>query len=115
MLREDREVVLEAVKRNGNALQFASEELRGNHEVVLEAVRQDGSTLQHAQSEGEADSRSDIGRMRTHTEMCWAAAVLMGLSIAQRDPNYWPSAARSTDARREMRRSPPDMRCRRSM
>ena len=27
-----------------------------------------------------------------------AAAVLMALFIAQRDPNYWPSAARSVDA-----------------
>ena len=30
VLREDREVVLEAVKRNGNALKFASEELMGS-------------------------------------------------------------------------------------
>ncbi len=45
-LRRDREVVLEAVKQDGYALQLSSEELRGDREVVLEAVRQNGFALQ---------------------------------------------------------------------
>ena len=35
-----REVVVEGVRQNGWALQFASEELKRDREVVIEAVRQ---------------------------------------------------------------------------
>jgi hypothetical protein len=49
-LKRDREVVMEAVKQEGTALQYASEELRGDREVVLEAVKQDGWALQYAGS-----------------------------------------------------------------
>ena len=37
-LRGDRDVVLEAVRRNGFLLRLALEELRGDHDVVMEAV-----------------------------------------------------------------------------
>ena len=37
-LRNDKDVVLEAVKNNGSSLKFASEELQDDKEVVLEAV-----------------------------------------------------------------------------
>jgi hypothetical protein len=46
--QEDREVVLEAVKQSGEALQYASMELRGDREIVLEAVKQSGKALQFA-------------------------------------------------------------------
>merc|ERR1712154_542814 len=36
----DKQVVLEALKNHGKALQFASDELREDCEVVLEALRQ---------------------------------------------------------------------------
>ena len=39
----DRHVLMEAVRQNGRALRFASEELKPNREVVMEAVRQNGS------------------------------------------------------------------------
>ena len=38
-LMADKAVVLEAVKQNGRALKFASEELKADKEVVLEAVK----------------------------------------------------------------------------
>ena len=38
-LRSDRQVVLEAVSRDGSALQFAASELRSDPEVVLGALR----------------------------------------------------------------------------
>ena len=38
-LRGDREVVMEAVRRDGLALQHASEELRGDREVVHTSMR----------------------------------------------------------------------------
>ena len=39
-LKRDREVAIEAVRLNGWALQFASVELKRDREVVIEAVRQ---------------------------------------------------------------------------
>ena len=50
-LRADKEVVLEAVKSFGTSLQYASEELRGNKDVVLEAVKQRGTALEYANEE----------------------------------------------------------------
>ena len=47
-LRADREVVLEAVKQNGEALAYAVEELRADREVVLEAVRQNVAAFPYA-------------------------------------------------------------------
>ena len=54
-LRGDKEVVLEAVKSDGWALEYASEELRRDREVVLEAVRQQGDALAYASKELKGD------------------------------------------------------------
>ena len=50
-LRGDKEVVMEAVKQYGRALEYASEELRGDKEVVMEAVKQNGLALEYASDE----------------------------------------------------------------
>ena len=47
-MREDREIVLEAVKNDGSALKYASENLKEDREIVLEAVKNDGSALEYA-------------------------------------------------------------------
>ena len=47
-LKADRGVVLEAVKQEGYALEYASEDLQADLGVVLEAVKQDGDALEHA-------------------------------------------------------------------
>ena len=47
-LREDREVMLEAVKNAGNALYYASEELKNDREVVATALENDGYAFVHA-------------------------------------------------------------------
>lgn len=39
---------MEAVRKNGHALQFASQTLRGDKEVVMEAVQQNGTALKYA-------------------------------------------------------------------
>merc|ERR1712098_320643 len=39
-VRENREIVLRAVRQKGYTLMYASPELRGDHEIALEAVRQ---------------------------------------------------------------------------
>ncbi len=47
-LKNDEDVVLYAVTQNGNALQFASERLKASRDVVLAAVKQNGNALQFA-------------------------------------------------------------------
>ncbi len=47
-IRSNREIILEAVRRNGLALQFAALELRADREIVLAAVQDCGYALQHA-------------------------------------------------------------------
>ena len=44
-MQGDKEVVMEAVKQNGYALEFASKELQGDKEVVMEAVKHGGYAL----------------------------------------------------------------------
>src|SRR5277367_2273834 len=53
--RDDRDVVLAAVRRNGWALAIASENLRADREVVLAAVRQNGWILDRASEDLRAD------------------------------------------------------------
>jgi len=43
--------VLEFIKLNGWALQFASEKLRANENIVLEAVKQNGYAIEYASEE----------------------------------------------------------------
>jgi len=47
-LQANGEIVLAAVKRHGESLEFASNGLKGNQEVVLEAVKQNGLALRYA-------------------------------------------------------------------
>merc|ERR1711918_51110 len=42
-LLENREIVLEGIKQNWEALTRGAEELRGDREIMMEAVRRDGS------------------------------------------------------------------------
>ena len=46
--RNDRDIVLEALKQNGSSLQFADDLLKKDHGIVLEALEQNGSSLQFA-------------------------------------------------------------------
>jgi len=64
-LKGDREVVLEAVKRDGCALQYASEELKGDREVVKEAVKQNEGALEHASEELKGDRDVMLEAVRT--------------------------------------------------
>jgi len=43
-----REEVIKAVKRNGHALEYASETLKNDKDIVLETVKQNGYALQYA-------------------------------------------------------------------
>jgi len=47
-LRQDREIVIEAVRQHGDALLFAEVALKQDRQVVIEAVRQHGESLRFA-------------------------------------------------------------------
>lgn len=47
LFRKNKEVVLEAVKKNGMSLKFASKELQNDQEIVIEAVKQNGLSLKY--------------------------------------------------------------------
>jgi hypothetical protein len=53
--RSDREIVMEAVKQDGRALEYASAELRGDQEIVMAAVKQNGWALEWASAELQGD------------------------------------------------------------
>jgi len=58
--------VLEAVKQNGRALQFASADLKGDKDVVLAAVQQDGESLQYASQELQRDPEVVLAAANPH-------------------------------------------------
>jgi len=66
-LRRDRALVLEAVKQSGLALQYAAPELRADRECVLEAVRESGWAIQFASTELQEDAElfKESGMWRT--------------------------------------------------
>jgi hypothetical protein len=66
-LKEDREIVLEAVKNYGGALEYASENLKEDREIVLEAVKNDGSALKYA-SENLQEDRKIILEAENNTK-----------------------------------------------
>ena len=47
----DRDVAMEAIKQNSNALEFASKDLKNDYVIVLEAVKKGGTALKHASKE----------------------------------------------------------------
>ncbi|NBT53138.1 MAG: DUF4116 domain-containing protein [Marivivens sp.] len=56
--------MLEAVRRNGYALQLASEELKNDREVVLQALRQNIYALEYVSDE-----------LQLEIVNCWAKSV----------------------------------------
>ena len=54
-LKQDRELVFEAVTQHGDALRYASDELRGDRSVVIAAIKQTCTALHHASAEMKAD------------------------------------------------------------
>ena len=49
------EIVMAAVRQNGWALMFVSEDLRGDRDIVMTAVRQDGGVLMFASDDLQGD------------------------------------------------------------
>ena len=67
-LRDDRELMLLAVRRDGQALRFCSARLRGDVELVIEAVKQDGRAIVHGAPEVRG-SRQLQKEMQGHGEV----------------------------------------------
>ena len=70
-LRGDREIVMEAVSQDGEALHCASEELRGDREIVMKAVSGSGKALWRASEELRGD-REIV--MQAVSQTGWALA-----------------------------------------
>jgi len=62
----DRDTVFLAVKNNGDALQYASEELRSDREIVLEAVKCNGFALWSASEELRSDREVVIAAVKSN-------------------------------------------------
>jgi len=68
-LKQDREVVLEALRSSkGWALQFAAEELKRDRDIVLTAVRRSGLCLEFAAEEMRADRDVVLAAVQVHGE-----------------------------------------------
>lgn len=67
--RNNRQVVLAAVRKSGLALQFASEAFHEDREVVLAAVRQNGFALQFASTSLRHDSQIIAAAMATNPDV----------------------------------------------
>ncbi|MDQ1337790.1 MAG: hypothetical protein QG617_757 [Campylobacterota bacterium] len=78
-LRGDREIVLEAVKNNADALQYASDELRSDREIVLEALNYDGDYLKYASEELRGDREIVLkAQEKSHWAFLYASEELRG-------------------------------------
>ena len=89
-LKDDRGVVLAAVRKNGMALQYASERLKDDREVVLAAVRNNEMALQYASKRLQDDSEGVRASARGNEGAYEAFMTLM-----QRDPEGAARAFRS--------------------
>jgi histidinol phosphatase-like PHP family hydrolase len=65
-MRNNREIVLIAVRQNGNALEFASEELKNDREIVIAAVKQHGGALRYASEELKNDREIVIAAVKQY-------------------------------------------------
>ena len=88
-LRQDKDVVMAAISRRGQALRYASDELRASKDVVLAAVSRDGLALQYAMDDMKADKDVVLAAVANKPEAlkyamgglkqdhdCWIAAQL---------------------------------------
>ena len=88
-LRQDKDVVMAAISRRGQALRYASDELRASKDIVLAAVSNDGLALQYALDEMKADKDVVLAAVANKPEAlkyamgglkqdhdCWIAAKL---------------------------------------
>jgi hypothetical protein len=66
-IKNDREVILNAVKNNGKILRFASDELKNDREIVLIAVKNWGLSLQYGSKNLRADKEVVLAAMKENS------------------------------------------------
>jgi hypothetical protein len=76
-MKEDREIVLAAVRQNGNALKHAGDTMKNDAGVVLAAVRQNGDALKHA---GDT-MKNDAGVVLAAASQNWRALIWANLHV----------------------------------
>ena len=84
----DREIVMEAVKQDGRALQCASAELQGDREIVMEAVKQNGDALRYASAELRGDREIVLEAMAHLCPRGWTPPRLQWASPELRDGGF---------------------------
>ena len=96
-LRNERDLVLGAIKQNGLRLQYASDELKNDRNIVLAAVSRQGDALQYASSERRRDReivmkavaqngfalRFASRSLRSDTRVCVAALDQAGARVVR--------------------------------
>eukprot|EP00613_Pedinella_sp_CCMP2098_P061722 CAMPEP_0171983108 /NCGR_PEP_ID=MMETSP0993-20121228/273117_1 /TAXON_ID=483369 /ORGANISM="non described non described, Strain CCMP2098" /LENGTH=1144 /DNA_ID=CAMNT_0012635835 /DNA_START=31 /DNA_END=3461 /DNA_ORIENTATION=- len=90
----DKTLVLEAVKQNGNALQYAASDLKADKEIVLAAVQQNGNALQYAANDLKADKEIVLAAVQQNRNaLKFAADKEIVLAAVQQDGKLLEHAA----------------------
>jgi hypothetical protein len=92
-LQADRVFVLNAVKQSGWALKYASRELRADRAVVLEAVKSVGFALQFASEELQADRKVVLEAVKINGKALQYASKALQSDIALFDEAYRSKSA----------------------
>jgi len=80
---------MEAVKQNGSALAYGSEELQADSDIVREAVKQSGFAFKYASKELQADSNFVLEAVKQN-----CGAVLYASKELQADSNFMREAVK---------------------
>lgn len=64
--RNDFDIVMLSVSKNGNSLEFSSENLKNNYDIVLAAITQNGNSLQYASNEMKNNKKIVVIAMKHH-------------------------------------------------
>ena len=88
-IKNDKEVILEAVKKDGASIFYASQELRADREIVLEAVRTYSYALSYASQELQNDKEIVLEAVK-HSRL----ALEFASQRLQNDPDILRAAGR---------------------
>ena len=89
-LRNDHEIVLKSVKKNGFSIQHASAELKELNTICVAAVKQNGHALEQCAPAKRDDEsvvfptiRQDVASLQHASERLRGDAATLGLAVAQ--------------------------------
>lgn len=102
-IKEDREIALEAARKNGNCLDFMSAQFQEDHEIVLAAVQQDANIFSTLQAHHQADReiamaavhqdgrqlKCAASQLRSDREVVLCAVKNAGRALLHAAPECW--------------------------